>query len=72
MEYPLRQIAQNAGGELAVVVDKVRAIEGNHGFDGASVTGLMITTEAMLSETPEDNPPAPPGSGGMPDMGVMN
>ncbi|MCY3626561.1 MAG: chaperonin GroEL [Gammaproteobacteria bacterium] len=98
MEYPLRQIAQNAGGEPAVVVDKVRELEGSHGFDGAtgeygdmialgipdpakvvrsalqsaaSVAGLMITTEAMVSELPEDKPAAPPGGGGMPDMGGM-
>lgn len=38
----------------------------------ASVAGLMITTEAMVSELPEDNPPpAPGGAGGMPDMGGM-
>ncbi len=36
----------------------------------ASVAGLMITTEAMVSELPEDNPPPAPG-GGMPDMGGM-
>ncbi len=36
----------------------------------ASVAGLMITTEAMVSEMPEDNPP-PPMGGGMPDMGGM-
>lgn len=98
MEFPLRQIAQNAGGEPAVVVDKVRSLKGNHGFDGstgdygdliergipdpakvvrhalqaaASVAGLMITTEAMVSEQPEDKPAAPPGGGGMPDMGGM-
>ena len=35
----------------------------------ASVAGLMITTEAMVSEMPEDNPPPMPG--GMPDMGGM-
>ena len=38
----------------------------------ASVAGLMITTEAMVSELPEDNPPPMPGGGGgMPDMGGM-
>ena len=37
----------------------------------ASVAGLMITTEAMVSELPEDNPPHAPGGGGMPDMGGM-
>ena len=36
----------------------------------ASVAGLMITTEAMVSEMVEDNPP-PPMGGGMPDMGGM-
>ena len=37
----------------------------------ASVAGLMITTEAMVSEQPEDSPPPMPGGGGMPDMGGM-
>ena len=36
----------------------------------ASVAGLMLTTEAMVSELPEDKP-AMPGGGGMPDMGGM-
>jgi len=36
----------------------------------ASVAGLMITTEAMVTELPDDSPPAMPG-GGMPDMGGM-
>ena len=98
MEFPLRQIAQNAGGEPAVVVDKVRSLSGNQGFDGAtgeygdliergipdpakvvrsalqsaaSVAGLMITTEAMVSEQPEEKPAMPAGGGGMPDMGGM-
>ena len=97
MSHPLRQIAANSGGEPAVVVERVRSLEGNHGYDGAtgeygdmielgipdpakvtrtalqaaaSVAGLMITTEAMISEMPEENPPAAPG-GGMPDMGGM-
>ena len=97
MATPLRQIAENAGDEPAVVYDKVRGLDGNHGYDGstgdygdmielgipdpakvtrtalqaaASVGGLMITTEAMVSEMPDDNPPAP-GGGGMPDMGGM-
>ena len=98
MSSPMRQIAENAGDEPAVVVDKVRTLKGNHGYDGAtgeygdmielgipdpakvtrialqaaaSLAGLMITTEAMVSELPEDNPPAMPGGGGMPDMGGM-
>ncbi|MEM8765813.1 MAG: chaperonin GroEL [Pseudomonadota bacterium] len=36
----------------------------------ASVAGLMITTEAMVADAPEDNPPAGM-PGGMPDMGGM-
>ena len=98
MSSPMRQIAENAGDEPAVVVDKVRTLKGNQGYDGAtgeygdmielgipdpakvtrialqaaaSVAGLMITTEAMVSELPEDNPPGMPGGGGMPDMGGM-
>ena len=34
----------------------------------ASVAGLMITTECMVSELPQD---AAPAAGGMPDMGGM-
>ncbi len=98
MSAPLRQIAVNAGVEGAVVLDKVSALDGNHGYNAAtgeygdmldmgildpakvaraalqaaaSVAGLMITTEAMVSEQPEDNPPPMPGGGGMPDMGGM-
>ena len=98
MSSPMRQIAENAGDEPAVVVDKVRSLKGNQGYDGATgeygdmielgipdpakvtrsalqaaaaVAGLMITTEAMVSELPEDNPPSMPGGGGMPDMGGM-
>ena len=94
MSTPLRQIAQNAGDEPAVVYDKVRSLEGNMGYDGstgeygdmielgipdpakvtrtalqaaASVGGLMITTEAMVAELPEDPAPA----GGMPPGGGM-
>ena len=100
MATPLRQIAENAGDEPAVVYEKVRSLDGNQGYDGAtgeygdmielgipdpakvtrtalqaaaSVGGLMITTEAMVSELPEDNPPAGGGmpGGGMGDMGGM-
>ena len=99
MSTPLRQIAQNAGDEPAVVYDKVRSLEGNMGYDGAtgeygdmielgipdpakvtrtalqaaaSVGGLMITTEAMVAELPEDNPPpAMPPGGGMAGMDGM-
>ncbi len=98
MATPLKQIAQNAGDEPAVVYAKVRTLPANEGYDGAngeygdmiergipdpakvvrialqaaaSVGGLMITTEAMVAELPEDPPPAgggPPGGG----MGGMD
>ncbi|MGH8432404.1 MAG: chaperonin GroEL [Solimonas sp.] len=38
--------------------------------DAASVAGLLITTEAAISEIPDDKP-AMGGGGGMPDMGGM-
>jgi chaperonin GroEL len=81
------------------VLDKVKAGEGNFGFNAAtgeygdmlemgildpakvtrtalqaagSVAGLMITTEAMVSELPEDKAaPAMPDMGGMGGMGGM-
>ena len=91
---PLRQIVENSGEEGSVILDKVKAGEGNYGFNAAtsefgdmikmgildptkvtrtalqaagSIAGLMITTEAMVSEMPEPKP-AP---GGAPDMGGM-
>ncbi len=98
MSSPLRQIADNAGDEAAVVLDKVRGLDGNQGYNGAtseygdmiemgipdpakvtrtalqaaaSVAGLMITTEAMVAEMPEDAPPAMPPGGGMGGMDGM-
>jgi chaperonin GroEL len=92
---PLRQIVTNAGEEASVVLDKIRAGEGNFGFNAAtgeygdmiemgildpakvtrtaiqaagSVAGLMITTEAMVTELADEG--GAPG-GGMPDMGGM-
>ncbi|MFO1300586.1 MAG: chaperonin GroEL [Burkholderiaceae bacterium] len=43
--------------------------------NAASVAGLMLTTEAMIAEAPEDKPAAggmPPGMGGMGGMGGMD
>ena len=43
MSAPLRQIAENAGDEPAVVVEKVRSLKGNQGYDGSnSEYGDMI------------------------------
>jgi chaperonin GroEL len=42
--------------------------------DASSVAGLLVTTEAMVAETPKDKPamPAMPGGGGMGGMGGMD
>tara|TARA_B100000963_G_scaffold174966_1_gene152195 strand:- start:2401 stop:4032 length:1632 start_codon:yes stop_codon:yes gene_type:complete len=37
--------------------------------NAASVAGMLLTTECVLADIPEDNPPMPPmGGGGMPGM----
>ena len=36
MSSPIRQIAENAGDESAVDVDKVRSLEGNQGYNGST------------------------------------
>jgi chaperonin GroEL len=98
MEEPIRQIAENAGLEGGIVVEKVKDMSGNKGFNAAteeyedlvkagivdptkvvrsalqnaaSVSGLLLTTEVMIAEIPEDKP-APGGMpGGMGGMGGM-
>ncbi len=89
LEEPIRQIANNAGFEGSVVVQKVMDGKGNFGFNAetgeyedlvkagiidptkvtrfalqnaASVAGLLMTTEAMIAEKPEEKkaPAAPP------------
>ena len=98
---PLRQIAENAGEDGAVISGKVLdKAEYNWGFDAqtakfkdlvqagiidptkvvrtalqnaASVAGLLITTEAMVAERPEQKAPSMPGgAGGMGGMGGMD
>jgi chaperonin GroEL len=95
IEDPLRWIANNAGWEGSIVLDKVKNNKGAFGFNAASeefedlmkagivdptkvvrtalqnaasVAGLLLTTEAMVAEKPEEKkaPPMPPG--GMGDM----
>ena len=42
--------------------------------NAASVSGMLLTTECVISEIPEENPGAampPMGGGGMPGMGGM-
>ena len=95
LQAPLRQIAENAGHDGAVVAGKLNeGKDQNRGFDAqkevytdmfksgivdptkvvraalqdaSSVAGLLITTEAMVAEKPEDKAAAP----AMPDMGGM-
>jgi chaperonin GroEL len=96
IEEPLRRIAENAGIEGSIVIDKVKNSKGNHGFNAsteeyedlmkagvidptkvvrtalqnaASVAALLLTTEAMVAEKPEEKGSG--GGGGMPDMGGM-
>jgi len=100
IEEPIRMIAQNAGFDGAVVVDKVRGNKNpNFGFNArtdiyedllkagvidptkvarsalenaASVAGLLLMTDAVIHEKPEDNPPpAMPGGGMGGGMGGM-
>ncbi|WP_339665013.1 chaperonin GroEL [uncultured Pseudomonas sp.] len=99
VEAPLRQIVTNAGDEAAVVLQAVKAGEGNYGYNAAtgeygdmiemgildpakvtraalqaaaSVASLMITTEAMIADLPEEGgAPAMPDMGGMGGMGGM-
>jgi chaperonin GroEL len=95
MEEPLRQIANNAGSEGSVVIDKVKNGEGAFGYNAetdayedlmkagimdptkvvrlalqnaASVASLMLTTEAMIAEKPEEQKERHPGAQGMGGM----
>jgi chaperonin GroEL len=93
LEEPIRQIAENAGIDGPIVVQKVREGNGAFGFNAeteeyedlmvagiidptkvtrialqnaASIAGLMVTTECMVTEIPEKEktPPMPPHGGG--------
>jgi len=102
LEEPIRLIADNAGVEGSIVVDKVKREKGAFGYNAetdtyedliqagvidptkvtrialenaASISGLMLTTQAVISDKPEDDKaPAMPGGGmpgGMGGMGGM-
>ena len=100
LEAPARTIADNAGLEGAVYVQKVEAESGSVGLNAAtgelvdlikagvidpakvtraalqnaaSIAALLLTTEALIADKPEDTPamPAMPGGGGMGGMGGM-
>lgn len=92
LSSPLRQIAENAGHEGAIVLQQVEKLPENHGFNAlidefvdmikagildptkvvrtalenaASIAGLLLTTEAIVAEIPEEKPAAPMPAGGM-------
>jgi len=90
LESPLRQIAENAGKDGAVVVQNVLSKAGaNHGYNAAtdtyedlvkagvidpkkvtrmallnaaSVASLLLTTDAIVSEMPDDDADVAPGA----------
>jgi chaperonin GroEL len=100
IEEPMRIIAENAGVDGAVVVNKVKEEAGAIGFDAkagkyvdmikegiidpakvarsaiqyaASISGLLLTTEATIVDIPEEKKESAhahgaPGMGGMPGM----
>lgn len=51
MEYPLRAIVSNAGGEAAVVVDKVKSASGNHGYDAATGEYVDMVSAGIIDPT---------------------
>jgi len=94
IEEPLRQIANNAGVEGSIIVEKVKEEQKSVGYNAetdkiedlvsagvidptkvvriaienaASIAGLMLTTEAAVTEKPEKKEPGPP----MPPGGDM-
>ncbi|MEQ8304760.1 MAG: chaperonin GroEL [Cyclobacteriaceae bacterium] len=96
LESPLRTIAENAGQEGSVIVNKVRDGKKDFGYNArdnkfenffdagiidptkvtrlalenaASIAGLLLTTEAVVSEIAEDKEPMPQMPGG--GMGGM-
>lgn len=99
IEEPVRQIADNAGLEGSIVVDKVKAAGVGIGFNAlteeyedmvksgivdpakvtrsalqnaASIAALVLTTEAVIADEPQEQPAMPPaGMGGMGGMGGM-
>ena len=98
-EAPIRQIAENAGVDGAVVAGKLlESNDSNYGYnaqsgeytdmvkagiidptkvvrtalqDAASVGGLLITTEAMVTEAPQKECHCGCGGAGMPNAGGM-
>ncbi|GAB4250472.1 MAG: chaperonin GroEL [Vicingaceae bacterium] len=96
IEEPIRQIVANAGGEGAVIVQKIKEGKDDFGYNArteafenlykagvidptkvarialenaASVSSMLLTTECVITDEPEDEKAAmPPMGGGMPGM----
>ncbi|OGW76052.1 MAG: chaperonin GroL [Omnitrophica bacterium RBG_13_46_9] len=98
LEEPLRQIAENAGQEGSIVIQKVVSEAINVGYNAekdkfedmikagiidptkvtrtalqnaSSIAGLMITTEALVSDIPEEEKASSMAGAGMPPAGGM-
>lgn len=98
LEEPIRQIAENAGYEGSVIVDKLKNVELGTGFNAAtgewvnmveagivdptkvtrsalqnaaSVSALLLTTEAVVADKPEPAAPAAPAMDPSMGMGGM-
>jgi len=99
LEEPLRIIAENAGVDGSVAVQKVKEGKDDFGFNArtetyenllsagvidptkvarialenaSSIAGMLLTTECVLVDEPEPEPPMPAGgAGGMGGMGGM-
>jgi chaperonin GroEL len=51
LEIPTRTIADNSGVDAGVVVDRMRAATGNHGFDAAKNAYVDLVTTGILDPT---------------------
>jgi chaperonin GroEL len=51
LEIPARQIAANSGVDAGVVVDRMRAGKGNHGFDAARGTYVDLVEAGIIDPT---------------------
>jgi chaperonin GroEL len=98
LEEPIRQIAENAGYEGSVIVDKLKNVDLGIGFNAAtgewvnmveagivdptkvtrsalqnaaSVSALLLTTEAVVADKPEPAAPAAPAMDPSMGMGGM-
>ncbi len=95
LEYPTRELANNAGVEGSVIVEEVKRRNGNEGYNvatgvyedlvkagvvdpkkvtrtalqnAASIAGLLLTTECLVTEVKEKQKAKTPPAGGGEDM----